>query len=172
MNSNPNFAITLLREAGRVERCAHMPHHGSYTNGQHAYDMQTLVLMLWPEVTRALMIAIVAHNVHERYTGNIPEAFRRSDGEFAKRLAVVEAKVMKRIGTAVTLTEQESCWLRGLDHAVQFMWATEQIALGNKNAAALLGQTGAWFKINAIPIPLKEFIETYQWTRTPDEIPR
>lgn len=169
--SEENSAAQMLREAARVERCHTMPHHGSYSNGLHAHDMMTLLLVLYPTASRGLLVACLLHHVPERYTGSLPEAMKRADGDFSKRLAIVELKLNRILQLNLNLTEAERCWLRGLNMAVQFLWAKEQIAMGNQNAQALVGQLASWFSHNAIPTEMKKFLESHQWTRTPDEFP-
>lgn len=167
-----NYLVAILREASRVERSHTMPHHGSYTNGQHSFDMAMLLLALYPDASPNLVKAVLVHDLPERYTGDMPSPAKSADGELGKRMAQLEHRVMRKLNIDFALTEDERCWLHGIDKAEAFLWAKDQIALGNQNAAAMIGNLASWFKNNSVPQPLREFLETHQWVRTPDEIPK
>jgi hypothetical protein len=163
--------VQRLREASHVERSHTMPHHGSYTVGQHSFDMLTLLLMLYPDCRRELMLAVMFHDVAERWTGDVPHTAKESDGEFGKRLAIVEARVMKALGLVIDLTEMERFWLKGLDVVEYLLWCKDQLAMGNQNVMASFGATMSWLQHNKIPVPLAQFVGEHQWTRTPDQFP-
>lgn len=170
--SPDNWRVSVMREASRVEREHTMPHHGSYTNGQHSYDMATLLIMFHPEPSMDLMKAVLLHNVPDRYTGDVPEPAQQSDGEFGKRMAIMAVRIKQSLGISFDLTDQDRVWLRALDKTEQFLWAKEQIMMGNHNAQARVGQLASWFQHNAIPVQLKTFLEQHTWIRTPDQFPR
>lgn len=163
--------VQRLREASRVERSHTMPHHGSYTVGQHSFDMLTLLIALYPDCRKELMLAVMFHDLTERWTGDIPHPAKHSDGEFGKRIAQIEARLTKKLGWDVQLTDLERHWLKGLDCVEYLLWAKEQIAMGNQNATTALAKTAVWLKYNRIPEELADFVEHHVWTRTPDEFP-
>ena len=163
--------VQRMREASRVERSHTMPHHGSYSVGQHSFDMLTLLISLYPDCSKELMVAVMFHDLAERWTGDIPQPAKLSDGEFGKRLAQVEARVSKRLGWTVQLDEQDRFWLVGLDVVEYHLWAKEQIAMGNQNAQTALARTVVWLQNNRIPTELADFVDEHVWTRTPDEFP-
>lgn len=163
--------IQRLREASRVERAHTMPHHGTYSVGQHSFDMLTLLVCLYPDCRREMMLAVMFHDLSERWTGDIPSPAKQSDGEFGKRLAMVEAKVTKALGLDVKLTEMERYWLKGLDVVEYLLWAKEQIAMGNQNVIASIAKTVTWLQTNKIPKELADFINAHVWLRTSDEFP-
>lgn len=163
--------VQRLREAAHVERSHTMPHHGVYTIGQHSFDMLTLLICLYPDCRKELMLAVMLHDIPERWTGDIPSPAKSSDGEFGKRLAQIEARVAKVLGLEIKLDDMERYWLKGLDMVEFLLWAKEQLAMGNQNAVAAIARCTIWLQNNRIPIPLADFVNKHIWTRTPDELP-
>lgn len=163
--------VQRLREASKVERSHTMPHHGSYTVGQHSFDMLTLLIALYPDCRKELMLAVMFHDFAERWTGDIPYPAKQSDGEFGKKLAQIEARVMKALGLDVKLDEMERFWLKGLDVVEYLLWAKEQLALGNQNVQTSIAATLHWLQHNKMPTPLANFVSNHHWTRTPDQFP-
>lgn len=163
--------VQRFRECSRVERSHTTPHHGSYTVGQHSFDMLTLLIALYPDCRKELMLAVMFHDFAERWTGDIPSPAKASDGEFGKKLAQIELKVTRTLGLQIKLEEMERFWLKGLDVVEYLLWAKEQLALGNQNVQTSIASTLVWLRHNQIPTPLAEFVNKHQWTRTPDQLP-
>lgn len=167
-----NKLVIMLREASKVERYHTLPHHGSYTVGQHSFDMMSLAWVLMPVVTRNVMLAIMFHDLPERWTGDIPGPLKESDGEFGKRLAQLEARIEASLGLKVELTEDERMWVKVLDKVECFLWCHDQINMGNQNAVAGIGSLASWFMHNRVPKSVEEFLKGFKWTRTPDQLPK
>lgn len=166
-----NVLVQRLREASKVERSHTTPHHGTYSVGQHSFDMLTLLVALYPDCRKELMLAVMFHDFAERWTGDIPHPAKQADGEFGKRLAQIEARVAKSLGLEIKLDEMERFWLKGLDVVEYLLWAKEQVAMGNQNVQPAIANTIVWLQNNKIPTPLAEFVNNHVWTRTPDQFP-
>lgn len=164
--------VIKLRECTKVERAHTLPHHGSYTNGQHKCDATLLYLALCPDPSFKVVKAILAHDLGERWTGDIPAPAKWSDGEMAKRLHGIEQHCIAHLGMEFSLTPEEGKWLKAVDCLDLWLWAHEQIALGNANAACVIGNLNSFFMRNQLPDSVVAFIKDYEWTRTPDEIPK
>ena len=164
-----NVIVQRFREASQVERSHTTPHHGSYTVGQHSFDMLTLLVTLYPDCRKELMLAVMYHDIAERWTGDIPHPAKQAHPEFAKQLAKLEARINRTLGIHVELTEMERFWLKGLDVVEYMLWCCNQAALGNKNVEKNHAKTVRWLQTNRIPTPLAEFVNSYVWFRTDDE---
>lgn len=162
----------MLREGGAVERAHTLPHHGSYSVGKHSFDAVNLLLVLHPNPSMNLVKAILWHDVAERYTGDIPATAKWSDGELAKRLQLLEQRIERVLGIDIHLTPEERCWLKAVDRIELLLWAKDQLAMGNQNAMALVGNLAVWFGTNEIPKECVDFVSQHNWSRTPDEIPK
>lgn len=164
--------VIALREASKVERAHTLPHHGSYTDGQHSYDATMLYLALCPEPSFKVVKAILGHDLGERWCGDLPAPAKWSDTEMSKRHALLEERCLVHLGFDSTLTVEEAGWLKAMDTVELWLWGHEQLALGNRNAECILTNLASFFARTALPDPVRAFLDDYQWTRTPDEIPK
>lgn len=168
----PAERLSILREAGAVERSHVMPHHGSYTVGKHSFDMALLLLVLHPDPSINLLKACLVHDLGERFTGDVPHPAKMLDGEMAKRLARMEHAAHEKLGTTVDLTTEERAWLVGLDQIEFLLWLKDQLALGNANAATPYAAQLVALTTRDLPPELKDFLSSHQWQRHPDTFPK
>jgi 5'-deoxynucleotidase YfbR-like HD superfamily hydrolase len=166
--------VTKIREGSAVERAHTLPHHGSYSVGKHSYDAVMLLFTLHPSPTMELVKAVLSHDLGERWCGDIPAPTKWSDGEFAKRSGALEKRCLAHLGYDISLTAEDVQWLNAVDKLELLLWAKEQIAMGNQNAASCVGNLLAWFKasVKQIPEPVRDFISNHKWSRTPDVLPK
>jgi 5'-deoxynucleotidase YfbR-like HD superfamily hydrolase len=162
----------VLREASRVQRCHTTSIHGTYTVGQHSYGAVNLLLCLHPNPSVNLIKAVLWHDVHERYLGDIPGPAKWMNGEFTKLYEQMAAQIERTCGIEIRLEPDERCWLDAVDKTELLVWAKEQLAMGNTNAASILGNLASWFANHPIPVQVKKFIEEYDISRGADGIPR
>ena len=166
-----NKKVAMLRECSKVERCHTMPHHGTYSNGQHSFDMMTLAWALMPLVTRNVMLAIMFHDLPERWTGDMPGCMKAEDAEFSKRMAIVEHRIERAMGWRVELTDDERMWIKAIDKLELLLWANEQIFMGNTAAHQIVNSLSKWFEVNKVPVEVVSFMAQYKWQRTPGMLP-
>lgn len=166
--------VTKLREGSAVERAHTLPHHGSYSVGKHSYDATMLLFALHPGPTMELVKSVMAHDLGERWCGDVPAPTKWSDGELAKRLGKLEKQCLAHLGFDISLTHDDALWLNAVDKLELLLWAKEQLAMGNQNALVVVANLLAWFKVSIkqIPQPVLDFIAIHKWTRTPDIIPK
>jgi 5'-deoxynucleotidase YfbR-like HD superfamily hydrolase len=164
--------VAQLRECSKVERAHTLPHHGSYTNGQHSFDMLTLGWALKPDISRDLMLAIMFHDFPERWTGDMPGPVKDDDTQFAKRMAEIEARISRRMGWKIKLTEEELIWCKALDKLELLLWCWDESMMGNRNTAPLIAKIRKWFTENRVPQEVTDFMRTWSWQRTSDSIPK
>ena len=168
---HPTDRVTYLREASNVERAHTIPHHGSYTVGKHSYDAVMLLLALKPDASRALIMAVLYHDLGERFTGDTPTPAKFMDGEFGKRLDQLEARAREFLSVNVELTNDERMWLHAVDRVELLLWSKDQLAMGNLNAASIIGSLLSHISHMDMPQVVREFIESHEWTRHPDILP-
>lgn len=164
--------VAMLREASQVQRCHTLPHHGSYTNGQHQYDAVMLLFTLHPDPSMNLVKAVLTHDIGERWCGDIPAPAKWSDGEMAKRSEQLERRCRQVVGYDIKLTDEEHVWLKAVDTIELLLWAKDQLAMGNLNATSVVANLMNYFKIAKMPKAAREFVENHKWERTPDILPK
>lgn len=165
---NPVERIIKMRECSHVERCHTLPHVGSYTDGQHSHDMVSLYLVLCPKPSLEVVKAIHVHDYGERWVGDLPAPTKWAEPEIGRILQRLEAGCISRLGFETTLTTTEMEWLKALDGLEVFLWAQDQVAMGNRNAQNVIDNINLNFKTAKLPQPVRDFLDNYQWTRTSD----
>lgn len=164
--------VIQARECSRVERAHTLPHHGSYTNGQHSHDAITLYLILCPEPKMEVIKAIHLHDYGERWCGDIPAPTKWAAPDVGKRLHALESRCLTAMGLGFTISNEDVAWLKGVDSLELWLWAHDQMAMGNSNAVSVVGNLNAFFTKAELPDEIVSFIKDYQWTRTPDTLPK
>lgn len=164
----------MIREGSAVERAHTLPHHGSYTNGAHQYAAAMLYLELHPDPQFKTVRAILAHDLGERWCGDIPAPAKWSMSKVLRaELEQLEVQALRSIGQEWNLTDPESRWLKAVDCLELWLWGYEQLAMGNRNAQKVIDNIDRYFSLTKTPMPrsVVEFMADYRWTRTDDEIP-
>jgi len=168
---HPSDRVTYLREASNVERSHTIPHHGSYSVGKHSFDAVMLLLALKPDASLELVKAVLYHDLGERFTGDMPTPAKYADGELARRLERFEERARDFLALGVKLDAEERRWLHAVDKVEFLLWCKDQLALGNMNAASLIGHVLSVLNHSDLPQVVTEFINSHQWNRHPDTLP-
>lgn len=166
-------AVLRLREAGKVERCHTLPISGrhGYTVGQHCYDMLSLLVALHPDPRGALFKAVMYHDAHERWTGDIPGALKYLSKDLAHTMDEQKAKIDELLGFDVHmefLTVEEKKWLKALDRIEFLLWCEDQVHLGNDHVRGRLEAVQDQLKETPMPPECATFLERFKWRRTHD----
>lgn len=126
--------IKFAREGAGVERVHSTRGLRPYPVGTHSFNMVNMLLIIWPEAPRKLIIACLHHDIPERLTGDMPS--------FAKRFGVQNTEVQEQIEHHVL----ETCfgvdyerdlkaslkdWLYAMDVLEFYCWVRDELSLGN-----------------------------------------
>ena len=165
--------IRAIREGGKTKRAHTVPHHGNYSVAEHSWGVATLLAVLHPDPSRHLILAGMWHDVHERWTGDIPGSIKWAFSDILKaELEKFENAIESGLGidNILDLSVEELKWLKACDMLEFWLWSTDQIAFGNQNANE--GRTNAeyWFisHQDSIPDMVRDFMTHYKWRRTSD----
>lgn len=172
-----NQRVLYAREAAEVKRCHNFPWQGSYTVGQHSFNMLTLAHHLMPKasLTRGLIMAITFHDLAERMVGDMPAPFKWAMPEVDEALHQTEADVLRAANMEMPqLFPFERKWLKALDRIELWLACHDQVALGNTNAQVMIKAINQWFIDHASDIPQEAlaFIANYRHERLADGLPR
>lgn len=166
--------VKALREGGKVERAHTHAHIGSYTVGQHSFDLACILIALKPEPpSAALLRAALTHDVPERWIGDSPAWAKWASPNLRKCLDELERRVVAALGIGERLTKLESKWLRAADRLELWIWAHEQVRMGNLGADQILDNLEGYFEREPPPDELREFMTWYasDKARSPDALP-
>lgn len=166
--------IIAAREGSHVRRCHTIPHHGEYTVGKHSYDAVNLLLFLYPgEPSINLIKAILWHDLGERWAGDAPYPATLKDEGFAEGYRRVEELGRQEHGIHIPqLTAFEAQWLSAVDKIELYLWAQEQLALGNRMVEEYLEVLWNWFnekhEQGVLPKEAWNFVQQYVFERLKD----
>jgi 5'-deoxynucleotidase YfbR-like HD superfamily hydrolase len=153
--------IQVMREAGAVERCHTLPHHGSYTVGQHCYDALSLLLLLHPDPSLALIKATLWHDFPERWTGDVPAVIKWRDPNLHNALERAEGRILaETFGTLhpwAELSFSDRCWIKAVDALELFLWCGDQLRLGNENARVVMSNLAGIRGADWLPAPVVRY---------------
>jgi 5'-deoxynucleotidase YfbR-like HD superfamily hydrolase len=129
--------ISAVREAGAVKRCHVVPHTGHYDVAQHCYGVVSLLMLLHPKPSNNLIMASLWHDTAERWLGDMPTTAKWYDDVLGRVYNATEDKLMKNIGLANELTNEEVNWLKTVDLLELYLWCREQEFMGNRNVVQM-----------------------------------
>lgn len=135
--------------------------------------MLLLLDVLYPgDPSYNLVQAILYHDTHERWIGDMPGPVRRRFPYYGetKKQAALEAEGMLGLPGDRHLTGNEKQWLKALDHLDFMLWCDDQFAMGNLNAEHARAGTRRWFDQNDVPKEVMDFIIFFHWKRTSEDI--
>lgn len=164
--------VLRLREAGHIQRCHTTPHRGDYTVGKHTFDMLILLEALHPSPSLTLFRAVLRHDLHERYLGDVPGFVKHVDPTVWEALERARARIDGALAPPASLDPEEASWLQALDRIELLLWCHDQINTGNRAVGVMMRdvQNGLSAKWATMPAPCRQFLEQFQWGRTDDEL--
>lgn len=128
--------ILQWREGGNVERSHTVRHTPGYTVGKHTFDMLILLDLLHPDPSLNLYRAVLHHDLHERWVGDIPAPAKRANidlSDAASTLAIDVENAIGIPGIVADLTEDEVNWMHALDLFEFFLWTLDEKLAGNQH---------------------------------------
>ena len=136
---NNSKKLKIYREGGFVKRCHARQMHREYLVGQHSFNVAGIIMTFCPSPSLALIKAALWHDVPERFTGDVPTPVKQLAPEIRDLLRLVERRVLTAVDEDFedTLTDKEKEWLKAADMVELWLWAREEVALGNSAACSL-----------------------------------
>lgn len=172
---NKYLSLRAIREGGQVTRAHTIRHILPYTVGHHSFDVASILLLLHPSPSVALIRAALWHDVSERFTGDIPAPVKWQNLEFADELHKVEERIAEKLGLEIeqNLTEEELAWLKGADRLELRMWCKDELSLGNTNVLGTLKALEDWMsrKKNELPEQIVSAWYEHVEDRLPEMLP-
>ncbi len=156
------------RMAGCVERYHTWPHLRKQTNAEHSWQVARLVLAIWPECRRELLVHALVHDIGEIGTGDIPFPVKRDNPEVKKATDMVERRAHLTMCIPWSLpappntTNLERKVLKIADMMDMWEWSLQEQAMGNQFANIVRQRTGGW---------LCSLLKTTDLTLAESEIP-
>ena len=147
--------IRNIRIGGHVERCHTVLHHGSYSVAAHSWGVAMLMYVLWPEDFSRLAIYCLVHDIPEGWVGDVPATVKANNPVVKNAYTDMEAKIFDRlhIPDHSALSQADRDKLRAADHLELYLWADEQIKMGNLYVRAVKAALNGFFKERPLSEP-------------------
>lgn len=163
--------LRAVREGSHVERCHAIPHRGGYSNAAHQYGVATLIHLLWPDALD-VVVAALYHDTPERWTGDVPSPAVREMPGVRLALTRLEEDIHRELDLPWMhhLSDEGLQKLKAADNLEFLLWAIEEVASGNNNAAPHLQASLGYLTEPGQPDPVPELVEalaTDLWRRLP-----
>lgn len=161
------FSHALSLRAGGYVRRWHTVHTlREQRVDSHSGQAVSLLLCLHPAPSHSLIKAVLWHDCSERVVGDAPSPGLRAFPEYRRLYEELELVVALRdhppMHTALTeLTTEERQWLRAVDLLEAFLFAREEIRIGNSRFNAISGDLYAVLNVEGTPTPVMEFLDWY-----------
>ncbi len=139
-----NDTYKRIRAGGRVRRWHTIPVINEETVAHHSWGVATVLLALWPDCSRELLVAALYHDVHESVTGDIPKPAFWRNPNLADVVDDIEEDVQRELGITPALTDKEKEQLAIADMFDLCFRCEEEILLGNKSFEDILRAASAW----------------------------
>lgn len=163
-----------LREAAAVERSHNTRHQWGYSNGLHTHNMLSLLDLLYPgDPPYSLVRAILLHDVHERWLGDMPAPAKALDPELGTAYAAAAVLVEEELGLEVPIPSNQAEWLHALDKLEFYMFCLDELNGGNNHLRPAATRMEDWFTNADMPTPIAHFwlaLNHYGWERTDERV--
>ena len=123
--------LDFFRDAGEVKRCHTERTLRSQTVAQHSWGVATILLHVCPEASGQMLRAALWHDVSERAIGDIPSPVKWESEMLHAELTRIEDKVNDEWDIMPLLTARQRAELKFCDAFEFFLWAREEMAMGN-----------------------------------------
>lgn len=148
--------VLAVREAAEVQRCHTKRTIAPYTNGHHTYNALALLLLLYPgDPPMRLVRALMWHDSGERWAGDVNSVVTRRYP--ALRTAVKEAELDARDRFGLLdepgMSPDDERWLHGVDLLEFYLWALQEVWLGNRRYEQDVGRVYSIFVNESEPYP-------------------
>lgn len=169
--------IYAVREGGAVERCHTIPHTRPYTVAAHSWGVAVLLHQIFsghPRYYEALELALF-HDVPERWTGDLPAPIKHNNKEVSNAIMNVDQAVAQWLDIPSEHEASEDAFyiFKLCDLLELYLWAQEEMAMGNQNALSVHHQLQAWFaemeRKHELPSMFYTYVKTLDWRRASDQ---
>jgi 5'-deoxynucleotidase YfbR-like HD superfamily hydrolase len=121
MNLNTPIHNTL--QAGEVVRYHAVPTVKPQNIAHHSWNVAIIALYLWPDLPRKLLVELIAHDVDEYWTGDIPYTVKRDNPEIKEMFHDLAILARRNTTLPADATDyQEEAILKIADTLDGFIW--------------------------------------------------
>jgi 5'-deoxynucleotidase YfbR-like HD superfamily hydrolase len=131
--------IKFAREAACVIRSHAASGNVRDSVGLHSFNMVTMLLILYPEASRDLILACVKHDLPERITGDMPSPAKK--GGIQRNAAQEDTEYNLNFALfgsheEAYLNAEDLKWFKGLDMLEYYCYLKDELMSGNMGITA------------------------------------
>ena len=132
-NPTADYARTIeLRMAGHVKRWHTWPTLRPQTVAAHSHAAAMLLWQVYPAATYEMVMAMLAHDLPEISTGDIPAHVKWASPEITSVLDAMEQSWLDENFLNFELTPLELSILKFCDSFELMLWSIEELKMGNR----------------------------------------
>jgi hypothetical protein len=153
--------LRMLREANAVQRCHIIPHVGEYSVGHHCANALALLFVLHTSPSMPLVLAVLWHDMPERFLGDMPATAKWSRYDLAdayNRAELYTARQMV-VPHESELSDEDRSWLRAVDALEFWHWCRDQLLFGNRHVRRSYENICNYLNVCEMP---REAVEYYK----------
>lgn len=139
--------INFTRNGGNVKRFHTKQIVGEHTNAQHQYNALSLLLILHPNPSIDLIRYVLWHDTAEHVAGDIPAPALWNNAEFNQHYCEVQSTLLMNVleTSLEHLSDEDVYWFECIDKLEVFLFAKEQLSLGNRGMSEIVKNVIIWF---------------------------
>jgi len=124
------------RHAGQVLRYHTWPVHRQQSVGEHSWQIARIMVTIWPECPRMLLLHAVTHDVGEM-AGDVPYPFKKNSPELKFWMAQAEGKVHEsmtarwRLPPAPEMPEMYHRFFKMCEYIEMWEFGLQELNMGN-----------------------------------------
>lgn len=125
------------RHAGQVTRFHTWPVHRQQSVGEHSWQIQRIMLTIWPSVPRHLLVHCTVHDVGEM-AGDIPYPFKKRNPALKHHMSRAEEEVHRTMTArwslppSVVLNEMEMNFFKMCEYIEMWEYGLMELNMGNR----------------------------------------
>lgn len=150
--------LLQIRKGGDVKRFHTVTMLREHLVSSHSWGVATIILDVYPECSKELLIAALYHDVPEHIVGDMPATTKWRHPELADKLAQAEAQAVAEMGLEMILSPYEQKVLKFADMADLVLCCLQEVQLGNRTAAEVVARGIAYLEERFIDPKLSAYL--------------
>ncbi len=135
-----------VERSARVKRYHTEPTLHTQTVGEHTYGVMWMVLLIWPDARRHLLVAALGHDTPEYASGDVPSPSKK-DPAVKAAFDALESATMERLQLETPVLDSfEAMVLKLADNLEGLAFCVSELRRGNRDISLALGNYIAYIR--------------------------
>lgn len=134
--------------AGLLKRHHTNPSDAVQTIGHHSWGVAMLLEYIYPQCSKAALLAALAHDVGERWCGDTPGPVKWANARLSACLDIIETDALTALGLDYDLSGEEFKALKVADLLELLMFCNYRLTMGDNFFLQVRENVYNWFRNN------------------------